>query len=236
MKRLWWRGLAFQRRPDLGGAGCAGAADRCRLGHKDETRPVLGRDRSERLDAKRLGVRAVEGVGEGLLQLGDFGELAVLGEGRVVSHEGGEMAPEPARAPLIGRIGGDIGFHQSGEGLIAEIGVKLLVVLADDLGEPGGVGVAIDAEQHLALFLVAVLNLAKYGVIAGEDAALEAVLDLAKGFHSAASSRLPFSTAPAIARAWLSSLTSSASGGVLSWLCIMFVTGAECAAVLWLKC
>src|SRR5262245_13639882 len=227
MKRLRRRALAFQRRPDVGGAGREGEPDRGRLRHEDETRPVLGRKSGERLDAKRLGVGAVEDVGEGLLQLGDFDHLAVLGEGRVVTHESGEMAPEPARAPLIGRIGGDIGFHQSGEGLIAEIGVKLLVVLADDLGEPGGIGIAVDTEQHLALLFVAVLDLAKDGVVAGENAALEAVLDLAKGLHSAASSRLPFSTAPAIARAWLSSSTSSASGGMLSSRSIMVETGPK---------
>ena len=52
--------------------------------------------------------------------------------------------------------------------------MHLLVVVAENLGEPRDIGVAIDAEQHLALFLGAVVHLGKDGVVAGEDAALEA--------------------------------------------------------------
>jgi predicted protein tyrosine phosphatase len=79
--------------------------------------------------------------------------------------------------------------------------VQLLVILADNLGESRHIGVAIDAEQHLAPFLGAVLDLGQDGVVAGKNAALEAVLDFAKALHSAASSRLAPSTAWAIDRA-----------------------------------
>ena len=51
--------------------------------------------------------------------------------------------------------------------------MHLLVVLAKNLGEPRDIGVAIDAEQNLALFLEAVVHVGKDGVVAGEDAALE---------------------------------------------------------------
>ncbi len=56
--------------------------------------------------------------------------------------------------------------------------MQLLVVVVEDLGESGDIGVAIDAEQHLALFLVAVIDLGEDGVVAGKDAALEGVLKL----------------------------------------------------------
>jgi hypothetical protein len=57
------------------------------------------------------------------------------------------VTPEPPRAPLVRRIGGDIGLDQLGEALIAEIGMQLFIVVAENLGEPGDIGVAIDAER-----------------------------------------------------------------------------------------
>ena len=68
---------------------------------EDETRPSLGCDRRERFDAKRLGVRPVEGIGERLLQLGELGDLSMLGVGLAFPHEGGKVTPEPPRAPLV---------------------------------------------------------------------------------------------------------------------------------------
>ena len=145
---------------------------------KDEVRPVLGLDCCQRLDAERRGVRSVEGIGQRLLELRDLGGLGMLGKRLAVPDEGGQVTPEPARAALVRRIGGDIGLDQLGEGLIAEISVQLLVIVVEDLGEPGDIGVAIDAEQHLALFLVAVVDLVEDGVVAGKDAALEGILKL----------------------------------------------------------
>ena len=117
--------------------------------------------------------------------------------------------------------------------------MHLLVVLAENLGEPRDIGVAIDAEQDLALFLGAVVDIGKDGVVAGKDAALKLVLNLFEAFHSAAARRgvpstsvlstLAPSTSPAIERAWSSSSTSSASGGMLSSRSIMVETGPKWA-------
>ena len=112
--------------------------------------------------------------------------------------------------------------------------MHLLVVLAENLGEPRDIGVAIDAEQNLALFPEAVVHVGKDGVVAGEDAALKLVLNLFEAFHSAAMRRglrrvLVPSTSPAMLRAWSSSSTSSASGGMLSSRSIMVDTGPKWA-------
>ena len=58
--------------------------------------------------------------------------------------------------------------------------------VGQDLGEPGDVSVAVNAEQRSPLFLGAVLDLGKDRVVAGEDAALEAFLELFETAHSAA--------------------------------------------------
>jgi hypothetical protein len=46
--------------------------------------------------------------------------------------------------------------------------------------------VAVDTEQRLPLFLGAVLDLGKDRVVAGEDAALKALLKVFEAAHSAA--------------------------------------------------
>ena len=102
--------LVLQRGPEIGGVGCESEPDRGRVRHEDEARPSLGRERGKRLDAKRLGIGTVESIGQRLLQFGDFGDLAVPGVGLASSHEGGKVAPEPTRAPLVGRVGGNVAF------------------------------------------------------------------------------------------------------------------------------
>jgi len=86
-------------------------------------------------------------------------------------------------------MGGDVGLYQPGEGLIADIGMDLLIALANDLGEPGHIGVAVDAEQHLAVFLSAVVDLGEDRVVFGKNAALKLVLQLFESLHSVASRR-----------------------------------------------
>src|SRR5262249_12330429 len=151
--------------------------------------PILRRERSKRLDAKRFGIRTVESIGERRLKIGNFGNLAMRGEGRILANEGGKVAPEPAGAALIGGVGGDISRHQPAEGLVAEISVQLLIVPTDSVGQSCHIGVAINAEQDVALFLGAVIDLGEDGIVAGKDTALKCILDLAKALHSAACSR-----------------------------------------------
>ena len=105
--------------------------------------------------------------------------------------------------------------------------MKLGIVIGENLGEARDIGVAIDAEQDLALFLGAVLHLGEDRVVAGEDAALECLLKLPETLHSAAASRFPVKTSLAIERACSSSSTSSASGGILSSRSIMVETGPK---------
>src|SRR4249920_4058150 len=135
------------------------------------------------------------------------------GEGRIRVQEARNVTPEVAGASPIGRVSGDVGLGELGETCIAEIGMHLLVIVGKHLGEPRDIGIAVDAEQHLPLFLGAVLDLRKDGVVAGENAALKAFLQLFEGGHSAAASLGAPSTSRAMLRAWSSSSTSSASGG-----------------------
>ena len=109
--------------------------------------------------------------------------------------------------------------------------MQLLIVVAENLGEPRDIGVAIDAEQHVTLLLGAVFDLGKDGVVAGKNAALEGLLQLFETLHSAASSRFSPSTSRAMERAWSSSSTSSASGGMLSSRSIMVDTGPKWVTV-----
>src|SRR3990170_4926106 len=227
MLRFRRYGFALERRPDFGGISVEGEADCGWMRLEDETRPRLGYERRERVDTKRLGVRPVEGIGERLLQLGELGDLSMFGVGLAFPHEGGKVTAEPPRTPLVRRIGGDIGFDQTRKTLIAEIGMQLLIVVAENLGEPRDIGVAIDAEQHVTLLLGAVFDLGKDGVVAGKNAALEGLLQLFEALHSAASSRFSPSTSRAMERAWSSSSTSSASGGMLSSRSIMVDTGPK---------
>src|SRR5581483_5401937 len=120
-----------------------------------------------------------------------------------LGDEGRHVTPKPAGAPLVGGVSGDIGPDQIGEGAVAEIGVNLLVVLAENLGEPRHIGVAIDAEKNLAFFLGAVVDLGEDRVVAGENAALKFVLDVLEAFHSAATREgaCALITSPAICRA-----------------------------------
>ena len=157
----------------LCGVGREGEADRGRMRREDEARPSVRGKLGELREVERLGVGSIEGIGKRLLERGELGDLRVLGECPALGDEGGHVPAEPAGAPLIRRIAGDIGLHQIGEGAIAEIGVELLVVLAENLGEPRDIGVAVDAEQDFALFLGAVVDLGKDRVVAGQDAALE---------------------------------------------------------------
>ena len=96
------------------------------------------------------------------------------------------MAAEIPRALPVRRVGGDIGFGELGETGIAEIGMQLLVVVGQHLGEARDISVAVDAEQLFPLFLGAVLDLGKDRVVAGKDAALEALLKVFEAAHSAA--------------------------------------------------
>src|SRR5436190_23616771 len=117
-------------------------------------------------------------------------------------------------------LGLDIGVPHLVEHLVAEIGVQQFVIVAQRVHQPRAIGVAIDAEQRLALLLRAVENFPEHLVIAGEDAALKIVLlprEIAR--HAGASS-----TAEAISRARATSTSNSSSGGMLSSRSIMVET------------
>ena len=60
---------------------------------------------------------------------------------------------------------------------------------------------AVNAEQHIALFLGAVLDLGEDRVVAGKDAALEALLKVFEAAHSAAARRGAPSTSREMLRA-----------------------------------
>ena len=80
-------------------------------------------------------------------------------QGRVLAQERGHLAAEPARAALVGRVGGDIGARQIGEG-----GRQHRRAAARSRRpaprRAGNIGVAVDTEQHLALLLGAVVDIA----------------------------------------------------------------------------
>ena len=125
----------------------------------------------------------------------------MLGEAGVGFEKFRNVAAEIPRALPVRRVGGDIGFGELGETGIAEISMQLLVVVGQHLGEARDIGVAVDAEQHFALFLGAVLDLGKDRVVAGKDAALEALLKVFEAAHSAAARRGAPSTSRAMLRA-----------------------------------
>ena len=156
------------------------------VGREDELRPELGRDLGELGEFQRLGVGPIEGVGQRLLQARDLGKLGMLGEAGVELEKLRNVAAEIPRALPVRRVGGDIGLGELGETGIAEIGMQLLVVVGQHLGEARDISVAVDAEQRFPLFLGAVLDLGKDRVVAGEDAALEALLKVFEAAHSAA--------------------------------------------------
>src|SRR4029079_11262718 len=138
-------------------------------------------------------------------------------------------APEIPRALPVRRVGGDIGLAELGETGIAEIGMQLLVVVGQHLGEARDISVAVDAEQLFPLFFGAVFDLGKDRVVAGKDAALEALLEVFEAAHSAAARLGAPSTSRAMLRAWSSSSTRSARGGMLSSRSIMVDTGPKWA-------
>jgi hypothetical protein len=197
------------------------------MGGEDKLGPELWRDIGERSEAQRPRLGAIEGIGKGFLQSCNFGDLGMSSEARIRLQEIRNVTPEVPGASPIRRVGGDVGLGQSGETSIAKIGMHLLVIVGQHLREPGDIGIAVDAEQHLPLFLGAVLDLRKDGVVAGENAALEAFLQLFEAAHSAAARLAGPSTSRAMLRAWSSSSTSSASGGMLSSRSIMVDTGPK---------
>ncbi len=116
----------------------------------------------------------------------------------------------------------DIGMSHLVEHLVAEIGVKQLVISAHRFDQPRAVGIAVDAEQRLALLFWTVENFRQNRVVAAQDAALKITLLPRKIAHPACGPGA--STPSAISRVRLTSTRSSASGGMLSSRSIMVET------------
>jgi hypothetical protein len=123
--------------------------------------PELWRDLGKRGEAQRLSLGAIEGIGKGFLERGDFRDLGMSSEARIRLQEIRNVATEIPGASPIRRVGGDVGLGKLGETGIAEIGMHLLVIVGKHFGEPRDIGIAVDAEQHLPLFLWTVLDLRK---------------------------------------------------------------------------
>jgi len=123
------------------------------VGGKDKLGPALRSDLGKRREAQRLSLWAIEGIGKAFLECGNFGDLCVSGEARVRFQEIRNVAPEVAGTSPIRWVGGDVGLGELGETGIAEISMHLLVVVGQNFREPRDIGVAVDAEQHLPLFL-----------------------------------------------------------------------------------
>ncbi len=98
--------------------------------------------------------------------------------------------------------------------------MQQFVVVAQRLDQPRAVGETIDAEQRLALLLVAVGDFGEHGIVAGQNAALEVGLLAGKIAHRGAGP----STCSAISRVRSTSAISSSSGGMLSSRSIMVET------------
>ena len=98
------------------------------------------------------------------------------GEIGVLTDELGKMPAEIADAATVGWVGRDVGLRELGEAGVAEIGVQHRIILAQHLGEACDVSVAINFEEDCPVLIGAVLDLGEDRVIAGEDAALKALL------------------------------------------------------------
>ena len=101
--------------------------------------------------------------------------------------------------------------------------MQQFMVVAHRFDQPRAVGVAIDAEQRLALLLGAVEDFGKDRVVAGQDAPLKLAL-LPREIAHAAQLPAAGSTRSAISRVRLTSSNSSSSGGMLSSRSIMVET------------
>ena len=100
--------------------------------------------------------------------------------------------------------------------------MQQFVVVAHGLDQPRTIGIAIDAEQHLALLLRAVEDFSQHRIVAIEDAALKLGLLSGEVAHPA---RLPGGRIfPAISRVLATSISNSSSGGMLSSRSIMVET------------
>ena len=139
-----------KRRPDVRGVGREGEADRGGVRLKTSFGPELGCDLGE--------LRASSGSASGpsKASASAFSSSAIsassgcLAKPASVSQKFRKVAAEIPRALPVRRMGGDIGLGELGETGIAEIGMQLLVVVGQHLGEAGDISVAVDAEQHFA--------------------------------------------------------------------------------------
>src|SRR6185295_5800515 len=113
-----------------------------------------------------------------------------------------------------------IGISHRVEHLVAEIGVKTFVIIAQGIDQPRAVSVPVNAVQYLALLLRAVEDLGEDGVVAAQDAALKIILLPREVAHPVCRG----SILTAISRIRLTSAISSSSGGMLSSRSIMVET------------
>ena len=116
----------------------------------------------------------------------------------------------------------DIGMPHLVKSLVAEIAMQQFMVVAHHLDQSRAIGMAIDAEQRLALRFGAVEDLVKDCVVAGQDTPLKRTLLPRKIAH--VESCPAGSTCSAISRVRLTSAKSSSSGGILSSRSIMVET------------
>ena len=165
----------------------------------------------------------VEGVVERLFQRGEIGQHRMIAVGRVRSEEIRQALREPAQVRMLGRMRLDVSVPHLVEHLVAEIEVQQFVIVAHSLDQPRAVGVAIDAEQRLALLPGAVENFGQHGVVVAQNAALKFGLLSREVAHPAC---LPVrQDASRRSRgSWSTSSSSSSSGGMLSSRSIMVET------------
>src|SRR5690349_21827058 len=112
----------------------------------------------------------------------------------------------------------DVGLAHLVEHFVADIEMQQLMVVAHRLDQPRTIGIAIDAEQHVALLARAVEDFSKHRFVAIEDAALKLGLLSREVAHFAGR------TSSAISRVLATSSSSSSSGGMLSSRSIMVET------------
>src|SRR5690242_4865521 len=112
----------------------------------------------------------------------------------------------------------DVGLAHLVEHFVTDIEMQQLMVVAHRLDQPRAVGIAIDAEQHVALLARAVEDFSQHRFVAIENAALKLGLLSCEVAHAVGK------TFSAISRVVATSTGNSSSGGMLSSRSIMVET------------
>ena len=155
-----------------------------RVGPEAKVRPGFRRHGRDFFELHRVLVRRIEGQAQRPFEAGEFAELGMVGVARRCIQEFRHPATEPAHIAKRGGMRGNILACQGVEGLVAQVGMQDVIVVAEDFDQAKAVGVAVDCQARVAEFGAVAVDFSIDGGIPRQHVVLEMRFGCGQWFHA----------------------------------------------------